>query len=225
MENSGGNRNALVAILLFAVLIGLGVFGFVVVAQLNQVTGPVEAVSGELETQVAQLLNATPTILPDPVTIIRDVRTLARLETIQYSLEKVITAETGQGPFGVLFGDRLLFVAHGDVIAGVDLAKLQAGDMWVEGETLMVRLPEAEVFIAALDNDKSYVYDRDVGILTSGSVNLETEARQAAEDEILNAALEDGILDQARINAESFLLRLLIDLGYPDVEFVGPEDN
>ena len=225
MENPSGNRNAPILIMLFAILIGVGVFGFVLLSQVNRATQPVEAVSGELATQVAQLLNVTPTILPDPVTIIRDIRTLARLETIQYSLEKVITAESGQGPFGFLFGDRLLFVAHGDVIAGVDLAKLQADDMWVEGEVLMVRLPEAEIFIAALDNDKSYVYDRDTGVLTSGDVNLETAARQAAEGEILAAALEDGILDQAQLNAENYLLRLLLDLGYLDVEFVGPEDS
>lgn len=225
MDNSGGNRNAPMMIVIFAMLIGLGVFGFVLLAQINRATEPVEAVSGEVATQLAQLLNVTPTILPDPVTIIRDIRTLARLETIQYSLEKVITAESGQGPFGFLFGDRLLFVAHGDVIAGVDLAKLQADDMWVEGEVLMVRLPEAEIFIAALDNDKSYVYDRDTGVLTSGDVNLETAARQAAEGEILAAALEDGILDQAQLNAENYLLRLLLDLGYLDVEFVGPEDS
>ncbi|MCJ7529522.1 MAG: hypothetical protein MUO64_00650, partial [Anaerolineales bacterium] len=37
---------------------------------------------GNLETQVAQVLNPTPTILPDPVTIVHDMRSLSRLETI-----------------------------------------------------------------------------------------------------------------------------------------------
>ena len=48
-----------------------------------------------LQTQVSNLLNPTPTIIPDPVTYINEVRALARLETIQYSIEKVITGETG----------------------------------------------------------------------------------------------------------------------------------
>ena len=74
-----------------------------------------------LQTQVAELLNPTPTIIPDPVTYINEVRALARLETIQYSIEKVITAEIGQGTFDFLFGDRVLFVAHGVVIAGIDI--------------------------------------------------------------------------------------------------------
>jgi hypothetical protein len=183
---------------------------------------PVNDMTKNLGTQVAQALNPTPTILPDPVTVIYQVRSLARLETIQYSIEKVITAETGQGVFGALFGDRLLFVAHGIVLAGVDLAKLGPQDMELRDGVLYVRLPEAEIFIATLDNQKSYVYDRDTGLLRRGDVNLETAARQAAELEIRNAAIEDGILNQASQNAENFMYRLLRDLGYPDVIFLKP---
>jgi hypothetical protein len=95
--------------------------------------------------------------------------------------------------------------------------------MWVEDGVLYVRLPEPELFIATLDNDKSYVYDRTTGLLTHGDVNLETTARRAAESEIEKAAIEDGILDQAGKNAESFMYRLLRDLGYPEVIFVKPE--
>ena len=86
---------------------------------------------------------------------------------------------------------------------------------------MYVRLPEAEIFISALDNDASYVYDRDTGLLTKGEVNLETLARQSAEEEIEKAALEDGILDQAQINAEVFLQRFLLSLGYKNISFVG----
>jgi len=175
-----------------------------------------------LETQIAQVLNPTPTILPDPVTIVHDMRSLSRLETIQFSLEKVITAETGQGPLASLFGDRLLFVAHGIVIAGVDLAKLIPEDLWVQNGVLYLRLPSPEIFIATLDNDKSYVYDRDTGLLTKGNINLETDARRAAEEEINKAAVEDGILNIASQNAQNYLYRLLLDLGYHEVIFVQP---
>lgn len=172
-----------------------------------------------LQTQVSQLLNPTPTIIPDPVTYINEVRALARLETIQYSIEKVITAEVGQGSFSFLFGDKLLFVAHGTVIAGIDMEKLQPGDMRLDGGVLYVQLPPAEIFIATLNNEKSYVYDRETGALTKGSIDLETLARQAAEDEIRKAALEDGILDLAQTNAEAYLLKFFTALGYKTVLF------
>lgn len=176
-----------------------------------------------LQTQVSILLNPTPTIIPDPVTYINEVRALARLETIQYSVEKVITGQTGGGTFQSLFGDKILFVGHGTVIAGIDMEKLQPEHMRFENGVLKVRLPPAEVFVATLDNEKSYVYDRETGILAKPDLNLETLVRQNAEQEILKAALEDGILQQAQLNAEAYLFKFFAALGYPNTIFVSDQ--
>jgi hypothetical protein len=173
-----------------------------------------------LQTQVSNLLNPTPTIIPDPITYINEIRALARLETIQYSIEKVITGESGGGTFQALFGDKILFVGHGTVIAGIDMEKLRPENMRYENGVLSVQLPPAEVFIATLDNDKSYVYNRDTGLLTKPDPNLETLVRQRAEEEILKGALEDGILEQAQINAEAYLLKFFNALGFPNTIFV-----
>lgn len=202
--------------LLVALGIGLA-FSFYSFTQ--QAIAPITNTTNTLRTQVAKVLHPTPTILPDPVTIIHDVRSLARLETIQYSVEKIITAETGQEVFGPLFGDRLLFVAHGIVIAGIDMGLLEASNLDLKGGVLTVDLPDAEIFIATLDNEKSYVYDRDTGLFRKGEQNLETLARQAAEEEIFQAALEDGILDQAAINGEAYLLKFFNSLGFDTVLF------
>jgi hypothetical protein len=187
---------------------------------INNALNPLQQTNHELGTQVANLLHPTPTIIPDPVTIINEVQSLARLETIRYNVEKVITAETGQGTFAFLIQDRLLLVAHGLVIAGIDMAKIKPEDMWLDQGVLNVRLPVAEVFVATLDNEKTYVYERDTGILKSPDPNLETTARQAAEEEILKAALEDGILDQAMTNAQLYLRWFFETLGYKQINFV-----
>jgi hypothetical protein len=182
---------------------------------------PVQSMTGSLSTRVSEMLNPTPTVLPNPMTIIRDVRSLARLETIQFTVEKVITAETGQNQLSVLFGDKLIFVAHGQVIAGIDLSKLGPDDLELRDGVLYVQLPPPEIFVVNLDNEKSYVYDRDTGLLTKGDRNLESAARRVAENEIEKAAVEDDLLQLAQQNAESYLSRLFKDLGYPDVIFIG----
>jgi hypothetical protein len=208
------------------VVIVLIVLAWIVITSVNKsitnAVNPLKQANNAASTQISELLHPTPTIIPDPVTIIHDVRALARLETIQYTVEKVITAETNQGTFGFLFADKLLLVAHGTVIAGVDLGKLKPEDMWLDGSVLNVRLPSAEVFIATLDNDKTYVYERDTGVLRSPDQNLETLARQSAEQEIQKAAIDDGILNIARQNAETYLTRFFLSLGYADVIFVQP---
>ncbi len=214
------NLVSILLIVLLVTIIGAVVFFAITINQAFQTAlSPIQSVNQTISTQVSKLLNPTPTVIPDPVTIIREVQSLARLETIQYTVEKVITAEINQGVLGPLFGDRLLFVAHGFVIAGVDLSKLESQDLYLKDGTLFVSLPDAEVFVATLNNDESYVYDRDTGLLRKSDRDLETNARQVAEQEILNAAIEDGILEQAQVNAEVYLERLLNSLGYLQVVF------
>jgi len=148
-----------------------------------------------LQTQVAQVRNPTPTVIVDPVTYITNVKSLARLETIQYSVEQVVTCEVNQdGPLSIFLGDKVLFVGHGLVIAGIDMEKIQPADLRLGGDTLYVRLPPAELFVTTLDNNKSYVYDRETGPFAVTDVSLETTCRQAAEDKIRQTVLEDGIL-------------------------------
>lgn len=170
--------------------------------------------------QLETYMNPTPTVRPSPGTIVRQVQNLSRLETAAYTVEKVITAESGQDALAFLFGDRLIFIAHGQVIAGVDLSQVREGDIVVtDDDRVVVALPAAEVFVVTLDNEQSYVYDRDTGLLGMNP-GLETAARQAAEAEILDAALEDGILELAEANARAYLRQLIMSFGFQDVIFV-----
>jgi hypothetical protein len=220
-------NNNLLPVLIIGVVVVAAYFIMQTVRQSAQLaTAPFQEVNQAnqaLQTQVSNLLHPTPTIIPDPITYINEVRALARLETIQYSVEKVITGETGGGTFKSLFGDKILFVGHGKVIAGIDMQKLQPQDMRFDNGVLTVKLPPAEVFITALDNEKSYVYDRDTGILAKPDINLETLVRQRAEEEILKAAIEDGILQQAQTNAEAYLFKFFAALGYPNTIFVNDQ--
>jgi len=221
-ESNSKNPSRMIAavILILVILAAILFLGYLVQNKITETLDPLRQVNAELGTQVANLLHPTPTIIPDPVTIIHEVQALARLETIRYNVEKVITAETGQGAFAFLIQDRLLLVAHGTVIAGIDMAMITSESMWLDQGVLNVRLPAAEVFIASLDNEKTYVYDRDTGLLKNPDPNLETIARQAAEEEILKAALEDGILDQATNNAKMYLQWFFDTLGYHQINFV-----
>ena len=210
--------NALGRVLLVAALLAIVGVGVWLIASLRTPAQTLEADDGNL---LGQLIpQPTPTIYPSSSTVIRSVQRLARLETVSYHVEKVITAETGQGPLGFLFGDRVLLVAAGEVIAGVDLGQLTETDVAVTAEgTMYIHLPQAEVFVATLDNETTYVYDRETGVVGLNP-QLETAARREAEKMILEGALEDGIVDQAQTNARAFLTTFLVALGFEKVEFI-----
>lgn len=190
-------------------------FGITAIRGVKSVTGPV----GDLVRQL--VVEATPVILPNPVIIVEEINSLARLETASYSFQDIIQIEQKQDFLWGALGERLLFVAYGDVIAGVDLSKMTTEDIQVAGPTkVFVRLPDAEIFLSDLDNERSYVANRDIGLLAKGDSELETLVRQEAEARMNEAALSQGILDTADQEAERFLGALLQKLGFEEIVFV-----
>ena len=162
----------------------------------------------------------TPTIYPSSATIIEGVQSLSRLETASYHMEKVITAESGQGPLGFLFGDKLLLIAHGEIIAGVDLDYIGPNDLMATDDgTVFLRMPPVEVFVNTLDNSRTHVYDRRTGV-AGMNPELETAARQEAERLMLQAAVEDGLMDTAEENARTVLRSFILSFGFEHVIFV-----
>ena len=156
--------------------------------------------------------------------VVTEMRSLSRLETQQFTIEQVIEAEKDGNMFqDILFGDRILLIANGNVIAGIDFGKLEEGDVRVTGDsTVEVTLPASEVFLSALDNEQTRVYDREQGLLSRGSAQLETEARQAAEASLLRAACDQQILDKAASEAQSQVEALLRLLEFDDVTVDAP---
>jgi hypothetical protein len=166
------------------------------------------------------VVEATPVILPNPVVVVREINTLARLETTSYSFQDVLQIERNQDLLFGAFGETLLFVAYGDVIAGVDLSQMQPEDLQVVGPTsVIVHLPDSEIFVTDLDNERSYVANRDVGIFTNADPQLETLIRQEADIRMLEAAMENGILEKADEEAEAFMRSFLEGLGFEEITF------
>ena len=77
-------------------------------------------------------------------TVVRQIQQLQRLETVDYTMDKIISGER-DNPYlpKFLVGDRLLLVVHGEVVAGVDLGKVQPGDVSVNARSISLRLPPA----------------------------------------------------------------------------------
>jgi hypothetical protein len=152
-------------------------------------------------------------------TVVRQIQQLQRLETVTYTMDKIISGER-DNPYlpKFLAGDRLLLVVHGQVIGGVDLAKVQPSDVVMHSETITFHLPQAEVFSTVIDNAKTRVYSRDTGLFTSPDPNLESEVRQEAERQLQLAALQDGILKSADQNARNTLTSMLKGFGFSQVE-------
>jgi Protein of unknown function (DUF4230) len=159
-------------------------------------------------------------------TVIKQIESLNRLETASYTIEKIVDVQTaGSKLQQFLYGDRILLIAHGQVIAGFDLSKVSEKDISVKEDALTVKLPAPEVLVTKLDNEQTQVYDRQKGILTKGDRNLESEARSEAERVIKDAACKGGILDEASKNAKKQLEQLFTGLGFTQVAIEIPKGS
>ena len=152
-------------------------------------------------------------------TVVRQIQQLRRLESVNYTMDKIISGERENAYLPkFLAGDRLLLVVHGEVIGGIDLAKLQPSDVSITGRSISLRIPTAEIFTTRIDNSKTRVYSRDTGLFTSPDPNLESEVREAAEHQLQQAALQDGVLATASQNAQSTLTSMLKGFGFDHIE-------
>lgn len=155
--------------------------------------------------------------------VVKEIQSLNRLETSSYGIEKIVEAgEKGNEFEELLYGDRILLIAHGKVTAGIDMAAVTEKDITVRGTSLSVTLPAPFIFASTLDNSMTRVYDRRQGLLSRGNKDLETEARAAAEHSIREAACEAGILEEARKNAEERVRQLFLFSGFTDVAVTVP---
>ena len=153
-------------------------------------------------------------------TVVHRIQNLQRLETVQYTMDKVVTGQHSSSIFpDFLAGDRLLLLVHGEVVAGIDFSALQAKDVSVQGREIHLRVPQPQLFSTRLDNSKTRVYSRQTGLLVPVDPNLESEVRQQAEHDLEQSALADGILNTAQQNARSTLTSMLNALGFQKIDF------
>lgn len=166
------------------------------------------------------------TLAPTPA-VLQAVRRLARLESVQFRLERVIDLKREQKRWlGLVQAkDAILLIASGEVTAGVDLSNLEEDAIRVDwpNKRAIVRLPPVDILHSGLDEQRTYVHSRTTDTLFEERTSLETEARRRAEQSLRQAALDGGILKVAETSAVTTVTSLLRSLGFVDVQvFLAP---
>lgn len=152
------------------------------------------------------------------VAVIKEIRKLNRWETASFTIEKIISkGEEKKDITTLLFGDKILLIASGQVVAGFDFEKVDEKNMSLFGKHIELRLNPPVILYTRLDNARTRVYDRTTGIFSKGDKNLEAEARDTAEKEILSAACAGNILKNAGENGKRQLTSLLTALGFSKI--------
>lgn len=172
---------------------------------------------------VLYVINMWTTKRYNDTAVIQQIRTLNRWETASYTVEQIIDNGNNGNVFQqFLFGNRILLIAHGNVIAGFDLANLPTSSINTSGKSVTISLPAPIILSTSLDESQTRIYDRQKGVLVPSNDNLEAESRQTAVTKIRAAACTGGVLNTASENAKKQLTVMLQSLGYTTITVTIP---
>lgn len=136
--------------------------------------------------------------------VLKEMTVLGKLELSNFAFRDVVEQELVRD---YMPNPKAILIVQGEAIGCIDLTKIKAEDIITKDDTLIVHLPDPELCSYKIDHSKSKIYDTEYAFMNEQS--LLNEAYTRAEAKIKQSALEMGILDQTKKNAELVLKPLL----------------
>lgn len=136
--------------------------------------------------------------------VLKEVTALGKLELVRYRFKDIVEHQQIRS---VLPNARAVLIVEGEATGCIDLTRLTAADIHPEADTVVVRLPQPELCGWKINHERSRVYDTQYGFMDESQ--LVNEAFQQAERQIRQSALNSGILEQTKRNADQMLRPVL----------------
>lgn len=164
--------------------------------------------------------------LPDAPALIVKVREVARLTTLDVSLYKKVEFAPDPREQATLWGSVAQWAAYSvkpprgraivfaDAHLGVDLRKLDAGSLQIEGRRVSVVLPKVTTQVELRPGETEIIGSN---LDSAQTAELFEKARNAFAAEV---EADKGLQARARESAEQSLRSLFVGLGFSEVRFV-----
>jgi hypothetical protein len=136
--------------------------------------------------------------------VLKEVTSLGKLELVKYTFKDIVEHEQVNT---ILPNANAVLIVEGEATGCIDLARLSPADIITTQDSLTVRLPKPELCGWKINHDRSRVYDTRFSFLNESQ--LVSDAYRQAERQIRQSALNGGILEQTRRNADQMLRPLL----------------
>jgi len=156
--------------------------------------------------------------------VVQQVQGVSELTTAIFTMQAVVPTSQNATVNGFVIGTtKLLYIAYGEVRAGVDLHSLTAANVQVTGNSIQIQLPPPQLLDRKIDVSRSNVYDYNRGTFGLGpdvAPELQALAQQEALTKIVEAACTDGVLEKANDRAKLVVTQLVTTAGYQSVTVI-----
>ncbi|MBX3239492.1 MAG: DUF4230 domain-containing protein [Chitinophagaceae bacterium] len=176
---------------------------------------------------IGDLFKPAPVLIDETPILVKEINELAQLCTISVYSEVVAdTVAIEKKSAGELLlpdfsgfsglpvkGRRLVLVGRGRVIAGTDLKKLQSSDIIVQGDSVSLTIPRAEI-LDAIMNPSDFDIFSEIGKWEPDAV---TAVKVKARTRMINEALEQQVLEKADARSRMLIENFLLSVGFRKV--------
>lgn len=156
--------------------------------------------------------------------VLSSIQNMSDLTTSRYSYSQTISVSRNvPSVVDIFYGETLEFQAIGHVTAGVDLGSLTDNDVQVINNQLIITLPDARLLDCFFSENDSRVISQQSAILANYPEDLQIMARRLAIEHFRDQSLEDGIIDNARLQAETSIeefLRVTTGETYSNIDVI-----
>jgi hypothetical protein len=147
--------------------------------------------------------------------VLKEITALGKLELVKYTFKDIVEHEQVNT---FLPNANAILIVEGEATGCIDLTKITADDITADGDSVTVKLPKPELCTWKINHDRSRVYDTRFSFLNESQ--LVSDAYRQAERQVQQSALNGGILDQTRQNADKILRPLLERVSGKKVGFI-----
>ena len=139
--------------------------------------------------------------------VLKEMTVLGKLELAKFTFRDVVEQNLVRD---FLPDPKAILIVQGEAIGCIDLSKVQAKDISTDNDTIIVKLPQPELCSYKIDHSKSKIFQTEYAFMNEDL--LLDEAYKRAEKQIYQSAIDSGILEQTKQNANLVLKPLFENL-------------
>lgn len=152
--------------------------------------------------------------------ILNRVEQMGNLELVKYNFQEVTEIKKAAESMDFKFfkwkaqtDSKAVLISSGSAVGCIDLTRIRREDINAESDTVYITLPTPEMCFFKIDLEKSRIYDLQIDYLRKEDrASFMDQLYDEAEKNIRKTALDMGILEQARENAQTLLQPLFEEI-------------
>lgn len=154
----------------------------------------------------------------DSSTVLTQIEKLQELSLVKYNYTGVIGYKDTLKVMNmnVPFTEKYFLIKYnGYIKAGIDLKK---SNVQVNGKEVVVYVPKPQIFDAVIDEKSLQIYDQSTNLFNPVSINDYRNAIVKEKNMMIRSAVKQGVLNEARKNAQTLLIGILKEMKFTKIE-------